>query len=882
MRLLPTISIIVLLGVGILAAHAQVPLNGGSLEPPTDGPCLTPEQRAEIWANIKLNRERLRAEGLLAPPQKSIVLFDWPLLASPENTAFGIHGISNFVDQDPDYPDQLLDYNCGDRTYDLDSGYNHQGIDYYSAPFSWYMMDNNMAWIVAAAPGTIIFKQDGNYDRNCGFGSGDWNAVYVEHADGSVSWYGHMKEGSLTPKKVGDQVATGEFLGVIGSSGNSTGPHLHFETYDADDNLIEPYAGPCNMMNDDSWWLDQRPYYDSTINALKTHDAIPEFPDCPQQEIPHERNTFLPGEQMYFVVYYRDEVPDESTDFSVLRPDLTEQWSWIHDSTDYYSTSYWYWDRTLPGDAPEGVWTFRAEYNGEIFDQYFTVCSGDGSAPVLTCPDDIVVECTYNGGTSAYDPALWPFLYGATVSDDCDPYPTIDHNAPDVFPFGETMVTFTATDDFGNQDQCVATVTVGDFTDPEITCPEDITVECSSGGGTPVDDPQLAAFFAAPTATDNCDPNPSIDHDAPPVFPLGDTVVTFTATDDSGNEGTCTATVTVEDTTPPELEVSLNRDVLWPPNHKLSAITAEVTVTDVCDPDASFELVDVTSDEPDNGQGDGDTENDIQGADLNTADVEFQLRSERMGNGDGRVYTILYRAFDLSGNSTDEALEVHVPHDQDGNALAGSGFNDAGTGFEPGADLYSIVIPAGPAMDAEGLLVDEAYVGNHVGALRPLEHRLLDRNGDGLTDLEVTYDVGATLDLLVESDGLPVGMHYRHEERGDYALPDIFGLDRATSRVGDAPTADAPAFRVMPNPFTASTTISYAVTGEGSVPVVIEIFNVAGQKVRQLVAAHQAPGVYSTVWDGRTDAGKPAPAGIYLQRSVIGKERRTQRLVLLQ
>ena len=879
----PFILWMALLAAVPFAARSEAPAGGGTLEPPTDGPCLTAEQRAEIWANIERNRQLLRADGLLPLPQpEAIVFFEWPLAPSPANPGFGYHGISNFVDLDPDFPDELLDYNCGERTYDLDSGYNHQGIDYYNAPFSWLMMDNNLVWIVAAAPGTIIFKQDGNFDRNCGFGAGDWNAVYVEHADGSVSWYGHMKEGSLTSKDVGDAVAAGEFLGVVGSSGNSTGPHLHFETYDEFNDLIEPYEGPCNMLNDDSWWMDQRDYYDSAINALKTHDAIPEFPACPQQEIPHERDTYAPGEQIYFIVYYRDEVPDESTSFSVLKPDLSEQWSWTHDSDDYYSSSYWYWDQTLPGDAPEGVWTFRAEYDGNTYDWLFTVCDGDGSAPDIVCPDDLTVECVNEGGISAYDPALWPFFYGVSATDNCDLRPAIGHDAPDFFPFGATMVTFTATDDFGNQSQCTAMVTVGDFTSPEITCPEDITVECSTGGGTPWDDPQLAGFFAAPAATDNCDPGPVITHDAPLLFPLGETVVTFTATDDSGNESTCEATVNVEDTTPPVLEVALNRYVLWPPNHNMSTILAEVTVTDVCDPEAAFVLAGVSSSEPDNGMGDGDTENDIQGADLGTADVEFQLRAERMGPGDGRVYTILYTASDESGNTTDSTLTVTVPHDQDGNALAGRGYDEDASGFAPGAETYSIVIPATLEMDAAGLIAEQVYVGNHVAALAPVEHRLQDLTGDGLSDLEATYDVGETVDLIAASGGYPVGMHYEHEAAGNFAVADIFHLNGVPAGVEDDLVEDVAALKVMPNPFAGSTTISYAVTGEAGMPVSIEIYNVAGQRVRRLVAGHHAPGVYSEVWDGRTDSGTPVPAGIYLQRSAVGGELRTVRLVLLQ
>jgi hypothetical protein len=53
----------------------------------------------------------------------------------------------------------------------------------------------------------IIGKTDGNFDKSCQFNSNDGNAVYVQHADGSVAWYGHMKKGTVTTKNVGEAVA---------------------------------------------------------------------------------------------------------------------------------------------------------------------------------------------------------------------------------------------------------------------------------------------------------------------------------------------------------------------------------------------------------------------------------------------------------------------------------------------------------------------------------------------------------------------------------------------------------------------------------------------------------------------------------------------------
>ncbi len=282
--------------------------------------------------------------------------------------------MSGFVDHDAAYPDQLLDYDCGNRTYDLSSGYNHAGTDYFTWPFAWHKMDDIEVEIVAAAPGTILAKHDGHYDRNCGFGGGDWNAVYVEHADGSVLWYGHMKNGSLTIKEVGDFVRTGDYLGIVGSSGNSTGPHLHLEMHDILWNLLDSYFGPCNGTVAESWWLDQRPYYDSAINAVSTHDEAPEFQSCPTPAITHHERQFWPSSLVYFATYYRDQLLGQVSTYSVLRPDDSVWRTWTGSSTTpHYAASWWWWSWYLPFDAEEGWWTFRVEFEGQTADYVFAV-----------------------------------------------------------------------------------------------------------------------------------------------------------------------------------------------------------------------------------------------------------------------------------------------------------------------------------------------------------------------------------------------------------------------------------------------------------------------------------------------------------------------------
>ena len=118
----------------------------------------------------------------------------------------------------------------------------------------------------------------------------------------------------------------------------------------------------------------------------------------------------------------------------------------------------------------------------------------------------------------------------------------------------------------------------------------------------------------------------------------------------------------MQDTLPPLIQVVVSPTVLWPPNHRLVDIEAMVTATDVCDGVPTFVLTSITSNEPDNGQGDGDTTDDIQGAAFGTPDTHFQLRAERSGPGSGRVYTIVYTAMDGSGNTAQATALVRVPH----------------------------------------------------------------------------------------------------------------------------------------------------------------------------------------------------------------------------
>jgi hypothetical protein len=120
---------------------------------------------------------------------------------------------------------------------------------------------------------------------------------------------------------------------------------------------------------------------------------------------------------------------------------------------------------------------------------------------------------------------------------------------------------------------------------------------------------------------------------------------------------TVSAVGVLADTTPPVItSLSTSAPSLWPPNHKMVAVTVTATATDNAGP-VTTRILSVTSNEPDNGQGDGDTANDIQ----ITGPMTVKLRAERSGNGNGRIYTITVEAEDGAGNATTGVVTVVVP-----------------------------------------------------------------------------------------------------------------------------------------------------------------------------------------------------------------------------
>jgi hypothetical protein len=149
----------------------------------------------------------------------------------------------------------VTDWNCGSNSY---SG--HSGTDFGGG--SWDGMAAGRD-IRAAAGGVVQDKYDGCCDglttTGCEACTGYGNHVRIGQSDGYYAVYGHMMYGSVEVE-TGDVVACGDQLGLMGSSGNSTGPHLHFEINNSDYSVrYDPFAGDCSD-TPDSMWASQGAY----------------------------------------------------------------------------------------------------------------------------------------------------------------------------------------------------------------------------------------------------------------------------------------------------------------------------------------------------------------------------------------------------------------------------------------------------------------------------------------------------------------------------------------------------------------------------------------------------------------------------------------------
>jgi hypothetical protein len=296
----------------------------------------------------------------------------------------------------------------------------------------------------------------------------------------------------------------------------------------------------------------------------------------------------------------------------------------------------------------------------------FKVTVNDTQDPTITAPAGFTV-----GTDSDSCVATGVSLGTPTTDDNCLVSPATN-DAPGAFPLGPTTVTWTVVDNHGRTATATQLITVIDDTPPSLTVPADSSAFANSSCQAVIPD-----VVSGSAASDNCG---SVTITQSPaagtVVGIGAHAITVKATDAAGNQTDKTVTFTVTDNTSPTITLNGNVITLWSPDHTYANVRVSdlvASASDSCDAGVNLSSVyisRVASDEPENGSGDGTTFDDM----LIAADCRsVQLRSERAGNGNGRVYTITFKVTDASGNVSTATAKVTVPNSQNGSLAVDDG-----------------------------------------------------------------------------------------------------------------------------------------------------------------------------------------------------------------
>lgn len=299
------------------------------------------------------------------------VRFRWPLLQQDWQHLF------HYVDLDPATPG-VQDWNCAASSYDT-----HRGTDIQIRDF--VEMDEGR-FIVAVAPGTVLWVEDSYFDRSAFPGNtGPNNFIHIRHDDGSEALYLHFKRWSSLVSG-GQRVFEGQPLALVGSSGNSSDPHVHLEIQDAAGIAYDPFAGPCRAGS--SYWNFPQPAH-ITTNPVKAYDvglalAVPDilmikerYPDVTHVQqvgsVPHylwHKLSDIHAGDVVRVIYRTPAgaiYSDNSHTYSAAAP---FDWLW--------------WQTFLPATGSLGSWKVQLYLNGMLeLEKPFVLDAAPYAAPVV-------------------------------------------------------------------------------------------------------------------------------------------------------------------------------------------------------------------------------------------------------------------------------------------------------------------------------------------------------------------------------------------------------------------------------------------------------------------------------------------------------------------
>jgi len=262
--------------------------------------------------------------------------------------------IVNYVDLDSS--SGRLDFHCDNITYD-----GHNGTDILILDF--YEMDEGVP-VLCAAAGEIVNKQDGEFDRNLSGPPESGNYLVIRHLDGSFALYFHFRKNSITVD-LWDTVQAGDTLGLVGSSGQSSWPHIHFEARDSNFAVVDPFTGLCQP-NPSSW--QSQPAYIIDLPFELEHHGLTTIPTSVSvvAERPPTKTHVTAGKTVYAWVRVSTFKSGQVLKWEFYANNSL--WSTQSITADiHYADSRWFISKILPSDPSFfGNWIVKIYHNNNL------------------------------------------------------------------------------------------------------------------------------------------------------------------------------------------------------------------------------------------------------------------------------------------------------------------------------------------------------------------------------------------------------------------------------------------------------------------------------------------------------------------------------------
>jgi len=381
-------------------AHADGLMGGGGPLPPV--PCVSAQERVQIQDAISAYKLRGGADAIqriVGGPRKYPF---YPLGGTLYSDLF----TNNFNDLDP--TSGILDWDCTDFTYD-----GHDATDVDLRTFGEQVIG---VPIFAALDGTVIATHDGEDDMHTSC-FGPANYVIIDHGGGRYCYYLHMRRNSVAVI-AGQPVHAGQPLGMVASSGCSTGPHLHFASYD-NSTSIEPYRGSCQP--NPSQWLNQTPIFRTMYlrDFNITNVLIENYPGLPV-DMPRT-GTFVSGPQnVSFWINLMNMPASSRWRIRYRRPNATiafDSGTVGFGGNPFYRWSWWWWRYGVNLNTV-GTWNILLDINGlTIITAPFTVVATAGE--IVNRPPN-AINATFDTNHPRVEDAIFCRVQTSLTLDDPD------------------------------------------------------------------------------------------------------------------------------------------------------------------------------------------------------------------------------------------------------------------------------------------------------------------------------------------------------------------------------------------------------------------------------------------------------------------------------